>query len=120
MRDQMKEFEMLLNEVLDEVANQEPAEGLKQRVMMRLEMSAAQSSVVKVASAKDAAVLFEGGTRRVSLVRSGTACGSWCRPANFRRWCWSRGRLWWSIGWQVYGAIARLDGQSWHMSSWFW
>ena len=42
MRGEMKEFEMLLNEVLDEVANQEPAEGLKQRVMLRLEMSAAQ------------------------------------------------------------------------------
>jgi protein TonB len=70
MRDEMKEFEMLLNEVLDEVANQEPAEGLKQRVMLRLEMSAAQSSVVKVASTKEAAGLFDGGTKEEGVFRS--------------------------------------------------
>jgi protein TonB len=44
MRDAMQEFEMLLNDVLHEVANPEPVEGLKQRVMMRMEMAAAQSS----------------------------------------------------------------------------
>jgi periplasmic protein TonB len=44
MRDAMKEFEMLLDDVLREVANPEPVEGLKQRVMMRMEMAAAQPS----------------------------------------------------------------------------
>ena len=37
MRDQMEEFEMLLDDVLREVANPQPGAGLKQRVMMRME-----------------------------------------------------------------------------------
>jgi len=43
MRDQMEEFEMLLNDVLREVANPEPVEGLKQRVMRRMELAAARA-----------------------------------------------------------------------------
>jgi protein TonB len=39
----MEEFEMLLDDVLNEVANAEPVEGLKRRVMMRLELVAAQA-----------------------------------------------------------------------------
>ena len=42
MRDAMEEFEMLLDDVLREVANPEPAKGLMQRVMMRMEMAAAK------------------------------------------------------------------------------
>jgi protein TonB len=40
----MEEFEMLLDDVLQEVANPEPVEDLKHRVMMQMEMSAAQAS----------------------------------------------------------------------------
>ena len=46
MRDSMdsEEFEMLLDDVLQEIANPEPVEDLKQRVMMQMEMVAAQAS----------------------------------------------------------------------------
>ena len=44
MRDQMDEFEVLLDDVLREVANAEPVEDLKQRVMMQIEQAAARGS----------------------------------------------------------------------------
>jgi periplasmic protein TonB len=44
MRDKVEEFEMLLDDVLREVANPEPEEDLKQRVMMQMEVAAAQTS----------------------------------------------------------------------------
>ncbi len=42
--DSMEEFEMLLDDVLLEIANPEPVEDLKQRVMMQMEMAAVQAS----------------------------------------------------------------------------
>jgi protein TonB len=68
MRDAM-EFEMLLDDVLREVANPEPVEGLKQRVMMRMEMAAARSSAL---AGKNVAAfaLLEGGPKREGLFRS--------------------------------------------------
>ncbi len=47
MRDQRDEFEMLLDDVLREVANPEPEEDLKQRVMMQMEIAAAQDSELR-------------------------------------------------------------------------
>jgi protein TonB len=62
MRDQLGEFEVLLNDVLHEVANPEPTEDLKRRVMLRMEMAAAQLTERKDASAQVVdAMLFEGG-----------------------------------------------------------
>jgi protein TonB len=65
MRDQVAEFEMLLNDVLHEVANPEPVEGLKQRVMMRLESAAARASELK-----EAAGMFDGGPTQEGLFSS--------------------------------------------------
>ncbi|HWZ00456.1 MAG TPA: hypothetical protein VNX17_05220, partial [Edaphobacter sp.] len=68
MRDAMKEFEMLLNDVLHEVANPEPVEGLKQRVMMRMEMAAAQSSELE--SMAKSMALFEEKQKREGVLAS--------------------------------------------------
>jgi protein TonB len=71
MRDQVEVFEMLLNHVLHEVANPVPEDGLKQRVMMRLEMAAAQASELHGAAVKAADVtLFDGGPEQESLFSS--------------------------------------------------
>ena len=67
MRDAMEEFEMLLDDVLREVANPEPAKGLKQRVMMRMEMAAAQSSALHGMAEVG---LLDGGTKQESIFRS--------------------------------------------------
>jgi protein TonB len=58
------EFEMLLDDVLREVANPEPVEGLKQRVMMRMVETAAQSSELQ------RVLLFEGGPKEEGVFRS--------------------------------------------------
>ena len=44
MRDGVEEFERLLDDVLREVANPEPVEDLKQRVMIQMEIAAAEDS----------------------------------------------------------------------------
>ena len=60
MRDQAEEFEMLLDEVLREVANPEPEEDLKQRVMMQMEMATAQDSELeRMAQSAAGVALFE-------------------------------------------------------------
>jgi protein TonB len=60
MRDQVEEFEMLLDDVLREVANPEPVEDLKRRVMMQMEMAAAQDSELREAAKSAVGVaLFE-------------------------------------------------------------
>ncbi|MCU1251135.1 MAG: energy transducer TonB, partial [Edaphobacter sp.] len=67
MRDQMEEFEMLLDDVLREVANPQPGTGLKQRVMMRLEMAAARASELHgIAEVR----LLDGGTKQESILGS--------------------------------------------------
>jgi protein TonB len=58
------EFEMLLDDVLREVANPEPVEGLKQRVMMRMVETAAQASELQKI------VLFDGGSKEEGVFRS--------------------------------------------------
>jgi protein TonB len=59
MKDAM-EFEMLLDDVLRGVANPEPGDGLKQRVMMRMEMVAVRGSEIEGAAAHAAGIgLFE-------------------------------------------------------------
>jgi periplasmic protein TonB len=63
MRDQMEEFEMLLDDVLREVANPEPADGLGQRIMLRVEMSVVQAPVVQMG-------LADGAMRPEGVVRS--------------------------------------------------
>jgi protein TonB len=63
----MEEFEMLLDDVLREVANPQPGAGLKQRVMMRLEMAAAHAS--KVHGMAEVGLL-DGGTKRESILGS--------------------------------------------------
>jgi protein TonB len=71
MRDQMEEFEMLLDDVLREVANPEPGNGLKQRVMMRMEMAAARVSAMQVVPGEAAsATLFEGEAKQEGLFSS--------------------------------------------------
>jgi protein TonB len=67
MRDQMGEFEMLLDDVLREVANPQPGTGLKQRVMMRLEMAAAQASELHGMTEVG---LLGGGTKQESILSS--------------------------------------------------
>jgi protein TonB len=67
MRDQMEEFEMLLDDVLREVANPQPGTGLKQRVMMRLEMAAAQASELHGMAE---VVLLDGGTKPENILSS--------------------------------------------------
>jgi protein TonB len=67
MRDQMEEFEMLLDDVLREVANPQPGAGLKQRVMMRLEMAAAQTSELHGMAEVG---LLDGGTKQESIFSS--------------------------------------------------
>ncbi len=64
MRDAI-EFEMLLDDVLREIANQEPEAGLMQRVMARVEMAAASG-------AREASwlALFEGELKQEGLFRS--------------------------------------------------
>jgi len=67
MRDQMEEFDMLLDDVLREVANPEPGTGLKQRVMRRMEMAAAPSS--KLHGMAEVGLL-EAGTKQDSILGS--------------------------------------------------
>jgi protein TonB len=64
MKDAM-EFEMLLDDVLREVANPEPGEGLMQRLALRMEMAAAS----RIGETKQTA-LFEGGPKQEGLFRS--------------------------------------------------
>src|SRR5882757_3460164 len=66
MRDQMEEFEMLLDDVLCEVANPQPGTGLKQSVMMRLEMAAAEAFELRGAEVG----LLDGGTKQESILHS--------------------------------------------------
>ena len=71
MRDQAKEFEMLLDDVLREVANPEPEEDLKQRVMLQMEMAAAQDSELREAAKSAVRVsLFEEKQRQESVFAS--------------------------------------------------
>ena len=71
MRDQVEEFEMLLDDVLREVANPEPEEDLKHRVMMQMEMAAAQDSELhEAAKSLVGTALFIGGPKQLGL------CGS--------------------------------------------
>jgi protein TonB len=68
MRDQAEEFEMLLDDVLREVANAEPVEDLKQRVMMQIELAASE-----VAGAQEAANglgSFSGERKQESVFHS--------------------------------------------------
>jgi periplasmic protein TonB len=67
MRDSMEEFEMLLNDVLHEVANPEPVDGLKLRLMMRMEMAVVQASEPREV------VLFEEGPEQKGVFGS-----LWC------------------------------------------
>jgi periplasmic protein TonB len=68
MRDQVEEFEMLLDDVLSEVANPEPEEDLKQRVMVQMEMAAAQDSELREAAKSAAGVaLFERKQKQESV-----------------------------------------------------
>ena len=60
----MEEFEMLLDDVLQEIANPEPVEDLKQRVMMQMEMAAVPSSELQ------GLALFEGGPKEEGVFRS--------------------------------------------------
>ena len=70
MRDQV-EFEMLLDEVLREVANPEPEEGLKQRVMMQMETAAAQVSELQVTATHAVGIgLFEMELRQEDVFSS--------------------------------------------------
>jgi len=64
MKDSM-EFEMLLDDVLREVANPEPGEGLMRRLALRMEMAAA-SKIYETAQTP----LFEGGPKQDGLFRS--------------------------------------------------
>jgi periplasmic protein TonB len=71
MRDQVEEFEMLLDDVLREVANPEPEEGLRQRVMMRMEMAAQQASEMREVEPHALGIgLFEMEMRREDVFRS--------------------------------------------------
>jgi protein TonB len=71
MRDAMEEFEMLLDDVLREVANPEPVEGLKRRVMMRLEMAAAQASELQGATGVGLGIgLFDVETKQGGIFSS--------------------------------------------------
>jgi protein TonB len=63
----MEEFEILLDEVLQEVANPQPGAGLKQRVMMRLEMAAAQASELDGMAEVG---LLDGGTKQEGMLSS--------------------------------------------------
>ena len=70
MRDAM-EFEMLLDEVLREVANPEPMNGLKQRLIARMEMASARAFEMQVVAKTDAAGgLFAMEPRREGLLVS--------------------------------------------------
>ncbi|HXC95926.1 MAG TPA: TonB family protein [Edaphobacter sp.] len=64
MRDAI-EFEMLLDDVLREIANPEPEAGLMQRVMARVEMAAASG-----ACEASSLALFEGELKQEGLFRS--------------------------------------------------
>jgi periplasmic protein TonB len=71
MRDQVEEFEMLLDDVLREVANPEPEDGLKQRVMMRMEIAAAQASEPQEAATHAVGIgLFEMELRQEDVFSS--------------------------------------------------
>jgi protein TonB len=71
MRDQAEEFEMLLDDVLREVANAEPVEDLKQRVMMRIELVAAQANEPEEATAVGLGIgLFDVETKQGSIFGS--------------------------------------------------
>jgi len=63
----MEEFEMLLDDVLREVANPQPGTGLKQSVMMRLEMAAAQALELRGMAE---AGLLDGVTKQESILHS--------------------------------------------------
>jgi periplasmic protein TonB len=66
MKDAM-EFEMLLDDVLREVANPEPMEGLKQRLIARMEMASARTLAAKSEAAGE---LFVMEPRREGLLVS--------------------------------------------------
>ncbi len=71
MRDQEKQFEMLLDDVLREVANPEPEEDLKQRVMMQMETAAAQDSELREAGKSAVGVaLFEAKQKQEGVFAS--------------------------------------------------
>jgi protein TonB len=60
----MEEFEMLLDDVLRDVANPEPVEDLQHRVMMQMEIAAGQASELQ------AETLFEGAPQQEGVFRS--------------------------------------------------
>jgi protein TonB len=62
----MEEFEMLLDDVLREVANPQPGTGLKQSVMMRLEMAASEAFERRGAEVG----LLDGVTKQESVLHS--------------------------------------------------
>jgi periplasmic protein TonB len=64
------EFEMLLDDVLREVANPEPVDGLKQRLMARMEMASEQAFVMHGATKKVSGGLFASEPRQESLLLS--------------------------------------------------
>jgi protein TonB len=71
MRDQVEEFEMLLDDVLREVANPEPEEGLKQRVMMQMEVAARQASEMQELATHGAGIgLFDVELRQQAVFSS--------------------------------------------------
>jgi protein TonB len=60
----MEEFEMLLDDVLRDVANPEPVEDLRHRVMMQMEIAAGPASQLQ------AETLFEGAPQQEGVFRS--------------------------------------------------
>jgi protein TonB len=71
VRDQVDEFEMLLDDVLREVANAEPVEGLRQRVLMQIETAVAQASELQeVADSGLGAWLFDGEMKQEGIFHS--------------------------------------------------
>lgn len=68
MRDQAEEFEMLLDDVLREVANAEPVEDLKQRVMMRIAVVAAEAAGAQ--EVESGLGLFGGERKQEGVFRS--------------------------------------------------
>jgi periplasmic protein TonB len=63
-RDSMEEFEMLLDDVLRDVANPEPVEDLRHRVMMQMEIAAGQGLELPRET------LFEGPPQQEGVFRS--------------------------------------------------
>jgi protein TonB len=67
MRDQAEDFEMLLDDVLREVANAEPVDDLKQRVMMQIEAVAAEAPELEAGVGSE---LFGGEMKQEGVFRS--------------------------------------------------